>query len=300
MEDIFAEADKAIDAKYGDQADGAVSTDQAPDAVKPTADQAPGSQESKGSSESQAIFELSQAKEFMLNGKKMTLKDLESQMMMHSDYTKKSQELSSFKKQAEYAMHWEADLPKLLDNPSLAAEFYRAYPKNYHPIIDRIIERLEGGQEEEASSASSMPTQRKLVQDLVDQYVGPIRDELDQYKTEAAIKQLDGIFSEMRGKYPGAEEEFVLARLEALKSQEVPINPDKIEEVFKHFHERDLKSKEAYHMEQIKKQQLASSKAKDVPSGGGIPGQAPKKFNLSSEKGWKDLEDSFKNHLQRQ
>jgi hypothetical protein len=297
MEDIFAEADKAIDAKFGDQAEASSPSDQAPEAVPSKADQATESQESQGlsKSEAQALFDLSKAEKFTFKGKEMTLKDLESQMMMQSDYTKKMQEMSSFRKNAEFAMHWEADMPKLLDDPSLASEFYRAYPKAYHPLIERLVER--SGQSYEQPSESSTPTQQELIEKIVEKRLGPIQSKLDEYETEAAIKQIDGIFSEMKGKFPHADEEFVLARLEALRGQGTQVNAQKIEEVFKHFHERDIKTKEAYHMEQLNKQKQANAKAKDVPSGGGIPGSAPKTHKIRSEADWSNLEKSAIEHL---
>ncbi len=293
MEDVFAAADKAVEEKFGDQSSSAASDGQAAPEVKESSDQAQGRQESNGSTESkaQAIYDLSKAEKFMLNGKEMTLKDLESRMMLQSDYTKKMQEIA---KDREYRDNFESDLAKIERNPQLLVEFKKIYPRSYHRAAEYAAKGISS---QEPTQRQDTNTQDKLIEDLVESKIGPIRNELDQYKTEAAVKQLDGIFSEMKGKFPQAEEEFVLARLQALKDQEVQIDKSKIEEVFKHFHDRDQKSKESYHLEQLNKQKTANSKARDVPSGGGIPGQAPKKHNLSTEKGWDQLERDYENHL---
>ncbi len=293
MEDVFAAADKAVEEKFGDQSGSASSDGQAAPEVKESTDQASGRQESQGSTSPQAhaLLDLSKAEKFMLNGKEMTLKDLESRMMLQSDYTKKMQEIA---KDREYRDNFESDLAKIERNPQLLSEFKKIYPKSYHRAAEYAAKGVSSQEQPQRQDAN---TQDKLIEDLVESKIGPIRNELDQYKTEAAVKQLDGIFSEMKSKFPQAEEEFVLARLQALKDQEVQIDKSKIEEVFKHFHDRDQKSKESYHLEQLNKQKTASSKAKDVPSGGGIPGQAPKKHNLSTEKGWDQLERDYENHL---
>lgn len=293
MEDVFAAADKAVEEKFGDQSSGESSDGQSAPEVKESSDQAQGRQESSGSTESraQAVLDLSKAEKFMLNGKEMTLKDLESRMMLQSDYTKKMQEIA---KDREYRDNFESDLAKIERNPQLLSEFKKIYPKAYHRAADFAARGVSSqGQAEKQGT----DTQDKLIEDLVESKIGPIRNELDQYKTEAAVKQLDGIFLEMKTKFPQADEEFVLARLQALKDQDVQIDKSKISEVFKHFHDRDQKSKETYHLEQLNKQKSANSKAKDVPSGGGIPGQAPKKHNLSTEKGWDQLERDYENHL---
>ncbi len=291
MEDFFNDIDKAVEAKFGDQAGEAAPTGQADSAVTKPADQAHSKiEESQGSSDSkaQAIFDLSKAEKFMLNGKEMTLKQLEAERMMQSDYTRKMQEMS---KDREYRDNLEADLAKIERDPRLLAEFKSIYPRHYHRAADFAA---RGRTQEQGEQGTT--TQDDLVKQLVEDAVGPIRDELSQYKTDKAVTQLDGIFSEMKTKYTAADEEFVLARLQLLKDQEVPINKAKIEEVFKHFHEKDQKSKEAYHMEQLNKQKLANNKAKDVPSGGGIPGQAPKKFSMNNTK---EIEDAMIAHLSR-
>ncbi len=291
--DIFAQADAAVEAKFGDQAGNAAGDGQAAPAVTDKVDQAaPAGQESKGTAEAKAIFDLSKAEKFMLNGKEMTLKQLESERLMQQDYTRKMQEIA---KDREYRDNFEADLAKIESNPRLLSEFKRIYPKAYHRAAEFAARGIEHrGQTPESQGTA---TQEQLIDQIVEKKIGPIQSELDAYKNEAAVKQLDGIFSEMKVKFPQAEEEFVLARLQALKDQNVDINKAKIVEVFKHFHDRDLASKTKYHTEQLEKQKTANAKARDVPSGGGIPGQAPKKFNLSSEKGWTELEKAYENHL---
>lgn len=297
MEDIFSEADKAIEAKYGDQSDSAPGSGQAQSEVSTGSDQAPASKESKGSAESQAqaLFDLSKAEKFVLNGKEMTLKDLQSQMMMQQDYTRKMQEIA---KDREYRDNLEADLAKLERDPRLLVEFKKVYPKHFHRAGEYAARGVT--QQAQAQSQQGTATQADLVKQIVEEHVGPIRNELDQYKTEAAVKQLDGIFSEMRGKYPDAKEKYVLSELQALKDMDVQIDRAKIEEVFKQLNDETKSLKESYHLEQLNKQKQATAKAKDIPNGGGIPGQAPKKYNLSSEKGWSELEKSFRNHLERQ
>lgn len=293
MEDIFAKADQAIEAKYGEQADKAPGDGQAAPELAPQADQAPDKQESQGSPEAQAqaILDLSKVEKFKLDGKEMTLKQLMSERMMQQDYTRKMQEAA---KDREYRDNFEADLAKIERNPQLLSEFKKIYPKQYHRAADYAARGIsQPGQTQERGT----DTQTDLVKQIVEETVGPIRSELDSYKTEAAVKQLDAVFSEMKLKYPDAKEKYALAELQALKDMDIPINQEKIDEVFKSLHEETKKLKESYHLEQINKQKQANAKAKDVPSGGGIPGQAPPKQKLRTEADWSNLEKNLENHL---
>jgi hypothetical protein len=292
MEDIFNNIEKAIDAKYSEQSEAAPDTGHAKSELAPSADQAVDVKESQGakSAEAQAIFDLSQAKEFMFKGQKMTLKDLESRMMMQSDYTKKMQEFSQDRK---YRDNLETDIEALRQNPNLLSKFKEVYPKHYHKAAEYAVSNA--GQSQQQTQGT--PTQDHLVKQLVNEAIGPIRSELDQYKTDAAVKQIEAVFETMKTKFPQAEEEFVLARLQMLKDQDVPINQAKIQEVFKHFHDRDQQAKEAYHMDKLNKQKQANQKAKDVPSGGGTPGQAPKKYKSLSD--LDSVQKDLYNHLTR-
>lgn len=267
--DIFAKADEALDEKL-EQSESV---------------EAP-SQEVKSEVTEQATMpdvpDLAKLGKFILEGKEVSYQDLVKERMLHSDYTRKTQEIAEsrrqFEQEKQYADKFHIDFQTVLQNPNLVGEFKRIYPKQYHQAIDVALSRL--GTTQSSQTQQQGVSQEQLIEKIIQERIGPIQDKLNQYEIDGQVKQLDGIFSEMKTKYPNADEEFVLARLNTMKEQGVQIDKAKIEDVHRYFEDRIKNWKETYHQEQLTKQKSANSQAKDVPSGGSTPGQAPKKFKF--------------------
>lgn len=288
---MFDGIEKSIEDKFSSDQDkgNQPSTEAKSDSSQ---DSAPESKQS----EAQALFDLSKADKFLLDGKEYTKDQLIKERLLMSDYTRKTQELAEQRRQFEetskYDANLKSDLRKVLQDPSLVDRFKQIYPKEYHDIVDAYLERAQAGQPQ-TQGGSLDPN---LIKKYVEPMVKPLQEKLDRYETEAATKQLDLKFQELSKKYPDAKDEFVLARLQTLAAQNVNITDEKIEEVFKYFDEDRKKDRESYHKEQLNKQKTANKDARDVASGGGIPGQSPKKLSMKNPK---EIEQALEAHLRR-
>jgi hypothetical protein len=288
----FEGVHQAMDAKFSGQA-----SDQPEQTTQESAPEGKDqSQENTPELKAQAVLDLSKAEKFMLDGKEYTYDKLRKEMLLQADYTRKTQEIATERQymaqQKELNEHFKADLPKVLQNPELLAEMKRHYPEEFVKMAESFLE-LSPRQQQQAMGQQGMSVDPQSIRKLVEPLVKPIQDKLDKYETEALTKQLDTIVTQMKTKFPSADEEYAIARLRALSDQNVPITEQKIEEVFKYFHEKDIESKETYHREKLKKQSEANKKGSDIAAGGGTPGQAPTKLKLNEVAG------ALTDHLRR-
>lgn len=284
----LSEVQGAITEKYSDQA----SSDQAekPQVSEPTENQ------SQKESSAQAVLDLSKAEKFLIEGKEYTWDQLNKERLLMSDYTRKTQEIAnerrSLEEQRSLNEHFKADLPKVLQNPQLMADVMRHYPREFVDMFQTLLDM--GPKQQQQVMEQGMQLDSRTIQKFVDPMIKPLQEKLDRYETEALTKQLDAVYTQMKTKYPSADEEFVTARLRAMDDQKIQITDSKIEEVFKFFHDKDTQGKDAYHKEQLKKQSEATAKAKDAPSGGATPGLAPKRLKLD------EVQGAFLEHMRRQ
>lgn len=234
------------------------------------------------SESAQAILDLEKAEKFLIGGKEYTWKQLQSERMLQSDYTRKTQafakEREQFEQQREMDSNFRADLPKILSNPQRLYELAQHYPKEYVDLARQYLELTPAQQRQVTEGGSSFDLNG--LERILENRLKPLVDRLDQTETSAVHKQLDATFTAMQTKYPGVDEEFVLARLQGLRANGRDIDDQQIEDVFKSLHERDQQRLEGYHKERLLKQSEANKKARDSAPGGGIPGQAPKKLKL--------------------
>jgi len=292
----LSEVRGAIDAKF--------SGDQAPDQAEKTTEvqsdnlQENQSHESTPQSAAQAVLDLSKAEKFLIEGKEYTWDQLNKERLLMSDYTRKTQELANerraIEEQRTFNEHFRADLPKVLQDPSLLSEMAKHYPQEFVQLAQSFLDMTPRQQQQVMQQQGMQQFDPSTIQKYVEPLVKPLQEKLDRYETEKLVSQLDSVYTQMKAKYPSAEEEFVTARLRALDDQKVPITDQRIEEVFKYFHDRDVQAKDAYHKEQLKKQSEANKKAKDVASGGGTPGLAPKRLKLG------EVQNALLDHLRRQ
>jgi hypothetical protein len=206
---------------------------------------------------------------------------------MQSDYTKKTKELAEERK---YADNFAADLVSFLENPQLIDSFKQLYPKKYHAYVEGVIAKSSkpGVEREEQSApvrekAFELPPELQKKLSIVDELQSKVSSfEKAQFEKEVAAieSQLSTIFSENRKKYPMANEEAVIARGQALIDRGVNIDDRVWSELWKSQHEQNKAMFDSIYKEQISKQKEANGKAQDIGSGGGIPGQAPKKMTF--------------------
>ncbi len=255
------------------------------------------SQETK-TEQAQALIDLSKAEKFLFDGKEYTLAQLQQERMLQSDYTRKTQEIANerraLQEQQTLQEHFRADLPKVLRDPSLLSQLAQHYPREFVELAQTYLDMSPAQKQMMDQNSGTQSFDPRTIQRHVETMVKPLQDELNNIKTEGMVKQLDSIFTSMKTKYPGVEDEFALARLQAMDAKRIPITEQRIEEVFKYFHDKDIQSKDAYHKEQLKKQSEANRRSKDVAPGGGTPGQAPKRLKFG------EVGAALKEHLSRQ
>lgn len=232
----------------------------------------------------QQLQDLSKLEKFLIEGKEYNYKDLKSERMRFSDYTKKTQEISQERK---YYANLNSDLRQVKSNPALAEEFKRVYPEQFHAYLDVIIEQAQKEQPTNQQSSDDYDQsgydQKKIeqmVQRMVEQRTAPIQNHFKEQETKAVEAQIDAIFKTNSAKYQFADEETVLARAQALHNQGIPLNDETWERIFKSVQDSNQKRYETYHTQKISEQKKANTKARDVASGGGIPGEAPQKVKL--------------------
>lgn len=243
--------------------------------------QAPSNQQSQ-------LTELEKLERFSYKGKEWTPKDLESAILMQSDYTKKTQAIAEERKYYENLPH---DLMRVAAQPGLAEEFKKIYPEKFHSYLTAIEEKNNHGYAPEAPSQAQ--------QQGIDPEFRSRFEKLEAAWQEQEIKtaetKIDQVFTKMKAKYEYVDEEQVIARAQHALSKGEKLDDSAWEKIFKTVNDLEYSKFQAWHKKQVATQQEAHLKGKDIGGGGGIPGQAPKK--LSS---FKDAEQAMMDALSQQ
>lgn len=232
-----------------------------------------------------SLVDLDQVERVKWKGKEWTREELDRATLMQSDYTRKTQALAEDRKYYDNLAH---DLRNVAENPDLAAEFRKIYPKQFHSYLDVVLRNTQ--QTEAEDSQVETPTKSPSLHSELD----PIKQQLDELRAEreeerisSFMSQLDANFERLAPKYEFADPNLVLSRLEAFKAQggqvktkDGKVDAAVIEKMFKAEHERMKKVFDERYIKHIEEQKRAAAKNSDIGAGGGTPGQAPKKMSL--------------------
>jgi hypothetical protein len=230
--------------------------------------------------------ELDSLERFKWEGKEWSPKDLKNAVLMQSDYTKKTKELAEERK---YVDNLSADLTALVENPSLLDSFKQIYPKKYHAYVEGILAKVKPSVDVESEQVQARPQAQQLPDEvrqaleeakIVKADVEKIKAAQFEKEVAAIEAQLGTIFSEMRKKYPLANEEAVIARAQSLIDQKYSVDEKVWAELWKSGHEANKKMFDNVYKTQISQQKQAHAQGSDIGAGGGIPGQAPKKMSF--------------------
>lgn len=213
----------------------------------------------------QELIDLDKVERFRFAGREWTPKDFQGAHMMQADYTRKTQALAEERK---YYDNLQADLAAVKQNPSLAEKFRAIYPEKYHNFLEYA--GLSQAQKQQAQAQQS-----NIDPAFLDRF-NRLESTLKEREVQAIEAELDSKFKTLSVKYPLADEEAVLARAQALVDKGQSLNDKAWDSLWKSVNERNQKIAEKFYADKVNKQKLAHSKNKDVASGGGIPGQAPK------------------------
>lgn len=258
-----------------DQPDFGSQNDMSIDASS-NAQESTGSHQPNGqASQPPSVVDISTLEKFKFGDRELTPDQLRKQMMLHQDYTKKTQEVA---KDRRFYDNLPYDLEKLKKNPALVDEFMKVYPKAFHRYIEMLgLKSSQQTQGDQGTNQATMAPQKdpEMLSKL---------ERLETYIREQEVSkheaQLDAKFGVLSKKYPDADEDSVLARAQTLLDQDVKLTDQVWDKLWKGSHEafnQKLASKQKQTME---RQRSANSQANDTGSKGGTPGQAPAKMKL--------------------
>lgn len=225
------------------------------------------------------IVDLGKLPKFKWNGKTLTAKELQNMAMMQSDYTKKTQEISQNKKYYENLYH---DLNYIKNNPDKVEEFRKVYPKSFHSYLDSVMADLA----QTTKPQGEAPTEQKTAPDK-SQTVDPRFDEVYNFykeqRQQSTQEKVDALFDRLTTKFPNADEEKVISRVQILRelSKKDPSNykepnDQEVEKLFKQDHEAFEKRLQDHTKRILDEQRKANARGRAPGPGGAIPGQAPK------------------------
>lgn len=242
--------------------------------------------QSEGQPSVQEMIDLDKIEKFRYGGQEWTSKDLQAAILRQNDYTRKTQALSererSFQSKEKYYQNLSYDLEKIRGNPSLAEEFKKVYPKEFHSYLGQIVASTPQGQGGQPQVPAELMSRLEILE----------RDR-EEAQTAVMEKHLDTKFSEFGKKYEYSDEERVLAKAHEYLKQGVEVTDDLLEKIFKADHERDKKRIDTLYQKQAGAQKDANKRMRDSGGGGAIPGQAPK-----SPKNIKEANAELRRHLE--
>jgi hypothetical protein len=245
-----------------------------------------------------ATLDLSKAEKIMFEGQEMTYEDLKKAYMRHQDYTKKTQALAEERKSVEtmtqekkFFDNLHVDLKSVKTNPALAEEFKKVYPQKFHAYLDAI---LDGQPQSVAKQELPQEVLNKLQEH--DEFLSSLKEEKSKAEQTQILGQLETWEQKYTKKYPNAEIASVYHAMEQYTAKMREENPEfgfknlnerVIEGIYKSVNEHFEKRFTDWQNNKLKTIRDANNKAGDIPPGGGIPGEAPKRMKL------KDVADNI-------
>lgn len=230
----------------------------------------------------QAILELDKVDRFKFGGQEWTAKDLQASIMRQKDYTQKTQGLATerkaFQEEQKFYENLTADLLKVKADPRLVNSFINTYPEKFHAYLDRVLNENRQTQGQPQSQGQQVDVQLLSRLDRLEKSYS----EQEVAKQEQNIAATVEKFSKA---YPDAAnfKELVLGRAYEANMGGAKLNDEAWENIFKSVDQEVKTLLKSKYGELVKKQTDANAKAKDVQSGGGTVGRAPKKFTSFRE-----------------
>jgi hypothetical protein len=215
------------------------------------------------------VVDLDSLERFKYAGRELTPKELQSMVMMQSDYTRKTQAIAEERK---YYENLSIDLAAVKSNPALAERFRSVYPEKFHSYLEYV----SPAQTQTPQGQGQTQTQQYQMDPEFKRRFESLESELNERKVAAIQAELDAKFKTLSEKYPLADEEAAVARAQALIDRGEKLTDKVWESIWKSVHERNDGLFKKQYSAQFNKQKQANLKGKDAASGGGIPGQAPK------------------------
>lgn len=241
----------------------------------------------------QAIAELDKMERFKFRGKEYTPKELEAIFSRDKEtqkaFTQKTQALAEERKvvleRKKYFDNLAYDLDAVRKNPSLAQEFLKIYPKEFHSYLDQITRSTSEGQNVHQPVQSQIPVEYLSKVEQLERFV---RDQ-EVAKAEGEINQY---IESVKKEFPRASMKEVLADVyeywnqlepDPITGMKPPLTIETFREAAKASEQERINEYTAWYKDKQEQQRLANEKGKGVAPGGGTVGQAPKKYKSFSE-----------------
>jgi hypothetical protein len=226
-------------------------------------------QEQTSQAAAPSIPDLDSMERFKYAGRELTPKELQSMVLMQSDYTKKTQALAEERK---YYDNLSADLAAVKANPAMVEKFKSIYPEKFHSYLGYVTP-AQHAQAQQAQQAQ----QYAQIDPQVMQRFQALEADMNTRAVAAINAELDAKFKTLSEKFPYSDEESAIARAQALIDRGEKLTDKVWEGIWKSVHEKNEAKFKQLQSQAAQKQKSANAKGKDVASGGGIPGQAPVK-----------------------
>lgn len=219
------------------------------------------------------ILNLEGVSKFKFGEREYTPDQLRKEILMHQDYTKKTQETA---KERKYFDNLAYDLRAVADNPALKDEFMKTYPEKFHSYLEVIQDRLEAQQEQQGGQSPDQDLRSQMSKELT-QRLDRVENYVKEKEVAAYDAQLDAKFNNLQGKYADADQEIILAQADAIISNGGRLDDKVWEQLFKQSHDKFNQRIEARQKSTLNNQRTANQRAKDMGPGGGTPSESPPK-----------------------
>ncbi len=260
--DFPTEQDSSPESNQEKQTEGALDT-----SAEPTAKEA-----------AQAIADLNQFQKVKFEGQEWTLDDLKKAVMRQKDYTQKTQAIAEERKTYEadkadrkYYENLSFDLAKVQNNPALAQEFIKTYPEKFHSYLKDALANNSSQMQSQPASTPQIPVE------LMSQ-VQRLQSFVEKQEVAKAETEIEGLLSKALSSHKYANRKEVLADAFELHNRGTKLTSELWNQLAEESHNNRKAEFDGYYKELVQQQTKANAKARDVGPGGGIPGQAPKKY----------------------
>lgn len=236
------------------------------------------------------LLDLASVERFKIGEKEWTLEDLQKSILLHSDYTKKTQAIAEERKYNDALL---GDLEKVKANPALAAEFKSVYPEKFHRFLGYVSNGTAQAQQgsKEQSPQLTIPPEVQDKFQKVDQFLAKAKEA----EVKGLMAEIDATFSKLGDKYPLAKkfENAIIAEAQSLIKDGQELNDKVWDRLWKNYHDSVIQASEEHYSGLVKKQSSSNAKGRDSGTGGGIVGQAPKVPKNIKESG-----EMFREHIE--
>ena len=233
----------------------------------------------------QDLVDLDGLDKFKFQGRELSPEELNKQILMQSDYTKKTQAIA---KEQKYVDNLYDDLENVRRSPNLANRFMEIYPEKYHRFLGQVLNtdpknrgESHATQKDPADLPGPLLEKLKLMEDKLAEYDHRFHEE----KVGAQQARLDSVFTPLLGKYELADEDAVINTAQRLLEMNSD-NPDYVitDKAWERLFRQDHESREKRYSERQKKllesQVAKGNRGADTGPGGLAMGRERKKVAL--------------------